>query len=239
MYCACRLPEKHSGGFRQRRALLSSMLITIWLLCAMASEQTAGIEHDSRSGKIERLLDVALRAFGRQGRDGARVDAIARDAGLNKRLLYHYVGNKEALFAAVLDRACTRVLRQPQAPLADEWRVICHAAASGADIGALQGLLAERSEATAAQLGLVLLTSLLPDLADRALHNGEGTPAGRERCLAAALKRHHGAGTAPQPMGGTQAAAPKPRLKLRPELRPSGSGGSQVSVTRSDSKRSK
>lgn len=197
------------------------------------------MEHDGRSAKIERLLDVALRAFGRQGRDGARVDAIARDAGMNKRLLYHYVGNKEALFAAVLDRACARVLRQPQAPLADEWRVICHAAASGADIGALQGLLAGRSEASAVQLGLVLLASLLPDLADRALHNGEGTPAGRAQSLMAALNRLHAAAPAPQPPGGTRAAAPKPRLKLRPELRPSGSGGSQVSVTRSDSKRSK
>ena len=35
--------------------------------------------------------------------DGARVDEIATRAGINKRMLYHYFGNKDDLFAAVLD----------------------------------------------------------------------------------------------------------------------------------------
>jgi len=32
------------------------------------------------------------------------VDAIAREAAINKRMLYHYFGNKEALFREILRR---------------------------------------------------------------------------------------------------------------------------------------
>jgi AcrR family transcriptional regulator len=49
-----------------------------------------------------RILAAALAEFSAKGFAGARVDAIARRARGNKRLLYHYFGNKEALFSAVL-----------------------------------------------------------------------------------------------------------------------------------------
>ncbi|MDH3645099.1 MAG: TetR/AcrR family transcriptional regulator [Gammaproteobacteria bacterium] len=53
---------------------------------------------------VQRLiLDAAAEAFAAHGPAGARIDAIAAAAGVNKRMLYHYFGNKEALFAAVLD----------------------------------------------------------------------------------------------------------------------------------------
>ena len=51
----------------------------------------------------ERILAAATEIFAAQGLDGARVDEIARRAGINKRMLYHYFGNKDDLFAAVLD----------------------------------------------------------------------------------------------------------------------------------------
>ena len=47
----------------------------------------------------------ALREFGEKGFAGARVDTITQEAGLNKQLVYHYFGNKEGLFGAVLERA--------------------------------------------------------------------------------------------------------------------------------------
>jgi len=50
----------------------------------------------------ERILAAALREFATQGFAGARVDVIARRAAINKRMLYHYFGNKEQLFRAVL-----------------------------------------------------------------------------------------------------------------------------------------
>jgi AcrR family transcriptional regulator len=49
-----------------------------------------------------RILAAALAEFAAKGFAGARVDAIARRAKGNKRMLYHYFGNKEALFSAVL-----------------------------------------------------------------------------------------------------------------------------------------
>ncbi|QMV03386.1 TetR family transcriptional regulator [Devosia sp. D6-9] len=48
------------------------------------------------------ILKAARDEFCEQGFNGARVDAIAARAGANKRLLYHYYGNKEALYSAVL-----------------------------------------------------------------------------------------------------------------------------------------
>ena len=52
----------------------------------------------------ERILLAALREFAHKGFAGARVDAIARRARINKRMLYHYFGNKEGLFREVLRR---------------------------------------------------------------------------------------------------------------------------------------
>lgn len=49
-----------------------------------------------------RILSAARREFAAKGIAGARVDAIARRAGVNKRMLYHYFGSKDGLFAAVL-----------------------------------------------------------------------------------------------------------------------------------------
>jgi AcrR family transcriptional regulator len=55
----------------------------------------------------ERILSAALEEFAANGFAGARVDAIARRAAINKRMLYHYFGNKEHLFREVLRRKIT------------------------------------------------------------------------------------------------------------------------------------
>lgn len=52
----------------------------------------------------ERILAAALAEFSRQGFAGGRVDAIARRAGINKRMLYHYFGDKRGLFREVMHR---------------------------------------------------------------------------------------------------------------------------------------
>jgi TetR/AcrR family transcriptional regulator len=48
------------------------------------------------------VLDAALREFAEFGLAGARVDAIAEAAGVNKQALYYHFGNKEELFQAAL-----------------------------------------------------------------------------------------------------------------------------------------
>lgn len=52
----------------------------------------------------ERILAAALDEFAAKGFAGARVDVIARRARINKRMLYHYFGDKEGLFREVLRR---------------------------------------------------------------------------------------------------------------------------------------
>lgn len=51
------------------------------------------------------ILVAAREEFVEYGFEGARVDRIAARAGSNKRMLYHYIGNKEALYARVLHDA--------------------------------------------------------------------------------------------------------------------------------------
>ena len=55
----------------------------------------------------ERILAAAAEVFAEVGFGGARVDEIARRAGINKAMLYYHVGDKEALFHAVLARNFT------------------------------------------------------------------------------------------------------------------------------------
>ena len=52
----------------------------------------------------ERIVAAALAEFATRGFSGARVDAIARRARINKRMLYHYFGNKEQLYSEILRR---------------------------------------------------------------------------------------------------------------------------------------
>jgi len=56
-----------------------------------------------------RILAAAIAEFAAAGLAGARVDEIARRAGVGKRMLYHYFGNKEALWLAVLEDAYARI----------------------------------------------------------------------------------------------------------------------------------
>jgi TetR/AcrR family transcriptional regulator len=50
------------------------------------------------------ILQAAVKEFAREGVAGARTDAIARAAKVNKALLYYYFKDKEALYGAVLDQ---------------------------------------------------------------------------------------------------------------------------------------
>src|SRR6201987_326027 len=51
----------------------------------------------------KKLLTAARREFASRGLAGARVDDIAERAGVNKQLVYHYFGDKDALYLAVLE----------------------------------------------------------------------------------------------------------------------------------------
>lgn len=57
------------------------------------------------------ILAAATREFTAKGLTGARVDAIARRAGANKRMIYHYFGDKEGLYIAVLEDTYAAIRR--------------------------------------------------------------------------------------------------------------------------------
>ena len=61
------------------------------------------------SGAQQKILDAASAVFARGGFAGARVDEIARRAGVNKAMLYYHVGNKQDLYTAVLARNFDRM----------------------------------------------------------------------------------------------------------------------------------
>ena len=69
------------------------------------------------------ILRAAAQEFAQHGIAGARTDAIAREARVNKALLYYYFKDKETLYGAVLDNvflglrtAVFRVLDADQPP---------------------------------------------------------------------------------------------------------------------------
>ena len=62
---------------------------------------TRGQPEESRAA----ILKAAAQEFAQHGIAGARTDAIAREARVNKALLYYYFKDKETLYGAVLDDA--------------------------------------------------------------------------------------------------------------------------------------
>lgn len=57
----------------------------------------------------ERILRVAVRLFAARGYDGVSVDELVNAARVNKRMVYHYFGDKAGLYAAVLGRVYSRL----------------------------------------------------------------------------------------------------------------------------------
>lgn len=69
------------------------------------AEERMAREHMGRGGDtVERILDAATNIFSEVGFAGARVDEIARRAGVNKATLYYHIGDKRALYSEVIHR---------------------------------------------------------------------------------------------------------------------------------------
>jgi TetR/AcrR family transcriptional regulator len=63
----------------------------------------AGSRHRPEQTR-QAIMDAAVAEFAAEGVSGARTEAIARAAGVNKALLYYYFKDKETLHGAVLDQ---------------------------------------------------------------------------------------------------------------------------------------
>jgi AcrR family transcriptional regulator len=58
-----------------------------------------------------RLLDASIRLFSARGYHGVSVDQIVAAARVNKRMVYHYFGSKEAIYRAALLEVYNRIGR--------------------------------------------------------------------------------------------------------------------------------
>lgn len=65
-----------------------------------------------RPTTADTILDAAAEVFADKGFDGARVDELARAAGVNKATLYYQVGDKERLYHAVVERILGRCVAE-------------------------------------------------------------------------------------------------------------------------------
>lgn len=58
----------------------------------------------------EDILRAAEAQFSEKGIYGTRVDEIAKEASINKRMIYEYYGSKEGLYKAVLERSYKKLM---------------------------------------------------------------------------------------------------------------------------------
>ncbi len=75
-------------------------------VAAQSGERGASRDPDATR---QAILAAATDEFADHGLGGARVDRIAERAGINKRMLYYYFGNKDDLFLAVLEAEYRRI----------------------------------------------------------------------------------------------------------------------------------
>jgi len=64
---------------------------------------------DNQHPTVRRILEAATDIFSEVGFNGARVDEIARRAGVNKAMIYYHIGDKGVLYAEVLHSAIGHV----------------------------------------------------------------------------------------------------------------------------------
>ena len=76
---------------------------TIWLEMPKRRSNDTKPQRRDPAATAKKLLTAARREFAGSGLAGARVDEIAARAGVNKQLVYHYFGDKDALYLAVLE----------------------------------------------------------------------------------------------------------------------------------------
>jgi TetR/AcrR family transcriptional regulator len=76
----------------------------------MAATNSSRSNADRADQTRARILESAVLEFSEHGLAGARTEAIAEAAGVNKALLYYYFAGKDALYAAALEDVAQRVV---------------------------------------------------------------------------------------------------------------------------------
>lgn len=91
----------------------------------MAGSREPDVQSRGSAGTRDKLLEVAETGFARRGYEGAHLQAIAEELGVQKTALYYYFPSKGALYLAVLSRMiedfdrCVAGALDPEAPHRD------------------------------------------------------------------------------------------------------------------------
>lgn len=67
---------------------------------------------DLSAERSEQILDAFSRCVARSGLDSASLEEVAGEAGVRRSIIRHYIGNRDDLVAAFLDRLGVRLQRQ-------------------------------------------------------------------------------------------------------------------------------
>lgn len=73
------------------------------------AEKPVGVRALRSDQTRQSILAAAETMFSRLGLYGARIDEIAAEANVNKRMIYEYFGNKETLYKIILERVYQRL----------------------------------------------------------------------------------------------------------------------------------
>lgn len=90
---------------RERSAIARRAAASRW---QRESEERPAFARDAEATR-RRIIDAAIGEFAQHGPDRARLDRIARRAGVNRRLVHDYFGGKEALFRTLFERNLLRI----------------------------------------------------------------------------------------------------------------------------------
>jgi len=71
------------------------------------SHKIMGMEQEKR----DRIINAAMKEFSK-GYKSACTDAIVREAGISKGLLFHYFGTKDGLYSFILKNACDMIYNE-------------------------------------------------------------------------------------------------------------------------------
>jgi len=69
----------------------------------MAAVQNGAVQQDPEPQRWQEVLEVAARRFFEQGYEATAVSQIAKDLGITKGSLYHYISSKDDLLFAIID----------------------------------------------------------------------------------------------------------------------------------------
>ena len=76
--------------------------------------------HVDESHARTRILEAARQEFFKKGYEGARMQAIADAAGINKALLHYYFNNKETLFNEIFEASFRKFIPQVEEMIVNE-----------------------------------------------------------------------------------------------------------------------